>query len=144
MTRLARTLALAITVSFVAPGCAAIATALPHVIAAVVDAVQILDAIEAFVAQYFAAQPDKEKELKVAKAIAKTRAALNVALRSVEGAEKLDQQKVDEAFTSFKQAYQELIAIVGPLGVKPAGALMATQDGGLQVPEPRAMRLQVK
>jgi len=72
------------------------------------------------------------------------RASLNLALRASRGAEELDQQKVDAAFADFKVAYQELLSLVGPLGVRPAGALGAQPyDEHLYVPEPMAMRLRV-
>lgn len=141
--RIARTAALALALVATLPGCGAIISALPHVIAAVVDAVQVLDAIEAFVKRYFVENPDPPRELAVGKAIAKARGSLNAALRVAQGTEKLDQQKVDAAFADFKVAYQELLALVGPLGVKPAGTLAASPNG-LTVPTPMALKLKVQ
>lgn len=128
-------------------GCAAVSNALPHVVAAVTDGIQVLDAIEHFTRTYFASKPDAAYEARVAKVIARTRSALNAALRTSEGAQKLDQQKIDAAFSDFKIAYQELLALVGPLGVTPAsgGAFSASEDGAkLAVPEPVALTLRVR
>jgi hypothetical protein len=126
-------------------GCAAIASNLPAVIAAVTDGMMVVDAIEHFIARFFAASPNPELQRKVDAALAKTRSALSVALRTSEGAQHLDQANVDEAFAGFRTAYLELVALVGPLGVQQQGDTMrATPGGGLVVPEPLAIRLRVR
>lgn len=125
-------------------GCATVVPALPTVIAAVTDAVMILDGIQNFVDKYFAAKPNPALEEKVGDAMQKTRAALNVALRSAQGAQDLDQAKVDDAFKNFRAAYQELMVILGPLGVASAGNTLMAVPGGLQVPEPMALTLKVE
>jgi hypothetical protein len=126
--------------------CAPIMAALPTVIAAVTDAVVILDQIEAFVDAYFARNPDPPKQALAAKAIAKTRASLNTALRTSRGTEELNQERVDQAFAEFRAAYQDLLVVVGPLGVRPPGALTAAPASGevLEVPEPEALHLSVR
>jgi hypothetical protein len=142
--RLLRTIAVLLSLS----GCAALSAAMPilaDIVAAVTDAMQIVDTIERFVDAYFLAHPDEVKELQVKRAIAKTRSSLNLALRSSRGAQELNQQKVDEAFAEFKGAYRELLLLVGPLGVRPSGALAATPiDDRLYVPEPVAMHMKVR
>lgn len=125
-------------------GCAAIASMLPTVLEAVTDAAQILDAIEKFVAGYFVAHPDPEAQAKANKALAKARGALNVALRATHGVDNLTQEKVDDAFSEFKLAYQELLGIVGPLGVHPQGDRMQATPGGLAVPTPLALGSKVR
>lgn len=131
----------------VLPGCAAVASVLPDVIAAVTDGVLILDQIEDFVRRYFAANPNPEKEKALAKALAKARGALIAAQRASKGAEKLDQQKVDEAFADFRVAYQELRALVdGVPGFrvqKPGEPKLTAGPGELVVPEPEALTLKV-
>lgn len=102
------------------PSCAPVFAALPHVIAAVVDAQQIIDTIVTFVDRWFVAHPDPVAKAKVDAAVMKTRAALNVLLRAANGAEKVGQEKIDAAFADFKAAYLELIALVHPYGVNPS------------------------
>jgi hypothetical protein len=125
------------------PACAQLVSALPAVIAAVTDASQIIDAIEDFAKRFFAAKPDPEREEVVLEAVAKTRTALNVALRFAQGAESLDQAKVDQAFADFRVAYQSLLTLTAPLGVREAGAL-AAGPGMLTVPKPMALTLKVE
>lgn len=124
--------------------CATIANALPTVIAAVTDAVMILDGIQDFVERYFAQKPNPELAEKVAEALQKTRSALNVALRTSKGADDLNQAKVDEAFQNFRTAYAELMNLVEPLGVASAGDTLSVRPGALQVPEPMALSLKVE
>lgn len=133
------TFVLVLCSAFLAPGCAAIAAALPDVIAAVTDGAQIIDAIEHFVALYFASHPDADKQKAVGEAITKARSALNLALRSAQGAKDLDDAKIDAAFADFKAAYLELIALCAPYGVKQAKVgRFAAAPGSLIVPEPIA------
>ena len=125
-------------------GCATVAAVLPDVISAVTDGAQILDAIESFMRLVFVAHPDPDTEAKVAAALAKARTALNVALRTAQGAKDVTDERVDQAFEEFKQAYLELLALCRPYGVTPAKlphARMATSGQTLQVPEPLAFRL---
>lgn len=125
-------------------GCAAFAAALPNIVAAVIDGVQVLDVITTFVTKYFAAHSTAaETQAKVFNAIEKAKAALNLALRTAQGSDDLSNAKVDAAFENFKAAYLELLALVRPLGVqqvaRPDAALSATVSGDtLQVPEPLA------
>lgn len=129
------------TISVVAPACATLSAVLPDVIAAVVDGGQILDTIEGFVANYFATHPDAAAEKKVSEALARARLALNVALRTAQGAKNVDDRQVDAAFENFKAAYLDLLALVKPFGVSssPNAALKAA-PGHLDVPEPLAFR----
>lgn len=139
---LARAAALALCLT-VAAGCATIVSHLPTVIAAVTDGLMVLDAIESFAERYFQRAPDADKEAKVRMALARARAALNVALRTAQGAEKLDQAQVDTAFADFKSAYTALLALVAPLGVT-SGDSLAVRADGLAVPEPMALSIRVK
>ena len=127
-----------------APSCATIAPFLPTVIAAVTDGALVVDTIDRFVDRYFETRPNPDLQKKIDVATARVRSALDAALRIASGAQHLNQAKVDEAFAEFRLAYQDLLALVGPLGVTTsnAGQLRAT-PGGLMVPEPMAMRLRV-
>jgi hypothetical protein len=128
----------------VLPGCAAIVSNLPVIIAAVQDGSMVVDTIARFVEMYFAKhdKPPVDPE-KVRTAIERTRMALNAALRAAQGAEKLNQAQVDAAFADFKQAYLDLTALVAPLGVQ-TGDKLSARPGGLLVPEPMALKLKVQ
>ncbi len=134
-----RALVVVLAASLALTGCASVLPVLVDVIAAVTDGVQILDAIETFVRRYFVEHPNDAQEREVAQAIAKARAALNVTLRASQGAKDLDEQKVEVAFQEFRIAYQELLTLVRPLGVHPAGSLRAVPNG-LEVPDPIALK----
>jgi len=119
------------------------------VIAAVTEAQAILDAIDAAASRYFVASPNSEAHKRYARAMARARLSLSAAMRTAQGAEKLDQQKVDEAFQEFRKAYQDLLAVVGPLGIAAptkdgAVSLAVAEDGALLVPEPMALKLQLE
>lgn len=124
-------------------GCAAVAGLLPDVIAYVTDGSQILDAIVAFVNNYFVAHPDPVAQAKFTDAMTKARSALNVALRTAQGAKSLDDASVDAAFADFKAAYLDLMTLVKPYGVVqndlPAAKFTVSKDT-LVVPPPLAFR----
>lgn len=123
-------------------GCATIESKLPAIVAAVTDGVLILDSIEAFAKTYFILHPDNGKQQTVSTAIARAKGALDAALRIVDGYEKIDQAKIDEAFADFKVAYTDLLAIVSSIGVKTSGdRMLASTGGGLVVPPPLALKL---
>lgn len=128
--------------------CAPVVSALPHIIAAVVDAGQIIDTIVTFVGKWFAAHPDPEAQAKVDAAVVKVRGALNVLLRVANGVEDASNEKVDAAFEQFKQAYLELLALVRPYGVVPNASelspKMTVEHGTLSVPTPMAFDPRVK
>jgi len=138
-----RALVLALALVFTVGSCAAVVASLPKVIAIVSDASLILDAIDGFVSNVFKAKPDPELEKKVDTAIAKARLALAAANRTATGAENLSQSQLTEAFSDFRVAYQDVLALVGPLGVTtgngPGNGLKAA-PGTLQVPEPLALK----
>lgn len=138
-----KALALVLSIALGA-SCATVASALPAVVAAVTDGMMVIDTIERFVHAYFVAHPSAETQAAVDAAIEKTRIALNVALRTAQGAKDLDQAKVDEAFANFKTAYVELIALVTPLGVLPGGDTMMARPHTLVVPDPVALTLKVR
>lgn len=128
------------------PGCATIAPFLPTVIAAVTDGALVVDTIDRFVDRYFESRPNPDLQKKIDIATARVRSALDAALRIASGAQHLNQAKVDEAFAEFRLAYQDLLALVGPLGVMTdrGGKLQARPGGGLLVPEPMALTLRVQ
>ncbi len=127
---------LAFSLLFVA-GCPQVIRALPTVVSTVQEAAMVLDTIEDFSRGYFVVKPDAEKQKKVSQAIAKCRAALSATLHATSGAQEFDQKDYDASFAEFKKAYEELLNVVGPLGVRQAGALSAAPTGdSLEVPGP--------
>ncbi len=134
-------LALALVVGAASvPSCAAVVSALPTVRAVLVDALLILDQIDSFTDGVFAVRPNAELHAKIEIAISKTKLALATANRLASGSEKASQAQLSAAFEDFRVAYQNLIGLVGPLGVTTGDALRAV-PGGLQVPEPLALSL---
>jgi len=128
----------------VGTGCATVAANLPAVLAAINDGTLVLETIADFVKNYFALNPNKDLEAKIDAAITKARMALDTALRIANGAQNIDQAKIDEAFSDFKAAYADLIALIGPLGMKVQGTMLtASSTGGLIVPEPLALTLKL-
>ena len=131
--------------------CAPLLSALPAVIAAVTDGIQIIDMIEAHAGlaldQVKADDPTRKK---VHEAITVAKAALNAALRAAQGAEQagaLNQESAEAAFANFKAAYLSLLEVVAPFGVSEAGDTLSAraESSGttLRVPRPEAFRLQV-
>lgn len=124
-------------------GCAAIAAALPEVVAVVTRAIIALDGVERFVETQFAHNPDPELQKRVDKALAKARAALSVAQSVAEGAQHADNARDAEAWDAFQRAYEELLLLVGPLGVRPgndAALYLSTDGNALIVPPPGELR----
>lgn len=149
MNKLVAIVGLALVTLLVLPGCGAVIAALPQVISAVTDGIMLLDQIERYVESYFAAKPNPELQEKVVKAIGKARNALIAANRTAKGAQKLDQQKVDEAFADFGVAYSELAALldgvkIPGLRVARPGAALSAAPGELVLPEPMALKLKLQ
>lgn len=131
--RMLLALALATTLS----GCAALAKWLPIVINSLGQAAQVLDSIESVADSYFAANPDPEKQKRYARVMGAARASLAASHAAAKGGDAAAKQDVDKAFAEFQKAYQEILALLGPLGVvAPAddGTLGAPADGPLRVP----------
>lgn len=143
-----RVLAAAVAVFAIAvgaPGCAGVVTALPAIIATLVDAGQIIDTIDTFVRQWFLAHPDASAQAKVSEALVRARGALNVLLRAANGAKDVNDAKVDAAFNEFKIAYIALLELTKPYGVQVAPStdarMQASSSGDrLTVPQPLAFK----
>lgn len=139
MKRLARSVLLA--AALVVPvSCAAVVQYLPTVIAVVQDALIVIDQIKMFTDGVFVVKPNPDLQHKIDQAIARTKVALDAALRVANGTDKLTKEQADAAFADFKVAYQDLIALVAPLGVK-TGDHLAAAPGTLTVPTPLALKL---
>lgn len=120
-------------------GCSTIFSHLPNVLAYVQDGQLVLSTVESFANAWFAIHPDAAKQKLVNQAVAKAKTALDLAVRAAQGADGLKQADVDQAFGQFQLAYQDLLSLLGPLGVhEGTGGLRATPDG-LNVPRPLAL-----
>jgi hypothetical protein len=118
-----------------ATGCAAISKALPYLIDTVLyvqDAAQVLDMIDAHVKTVLKAVPNPEVEANYAVAMKASREALTIALRAAKGAQNLSQEKVDQAFHEWDQAWKKLQALLtGASLMGPGGKLLGA--GGAEV-----------
>jgi hypothetical protein len=135
-----RAFVLGLALVFTVGSCAAVVASLPKVIAVVTDASLILNQIDSFVNGVFAVKPDAELQKKYAVVMAATRKALAAANRIATGSQDLTQSQINDAFAEFRAAYQDLLALVGPLGVTTGNGDKAA-PGTLQVPEPLALSL---
>ena len=139
-------IALAMLSCFLAlPACAALAKWLPVVISALGEAGQVLDAIDGVALAHFEANPDAEARKTYGQIMSRARSSLALAHRLSKGTDDASKQKINEAFGEFKKAYQDLLALLGPLGVvapSTDGAMSApTDDGPLLVPPPESLTL---
>ncbi len=142
MTRLIPLMLLGMSATIV-PGCSpAVMGTLPKIITAVQDASIILDSMESFMDIFFAKNPDSQRQDKVKESLMKCRSALTLALRATEGAQKLTQSEINAAFADFRAAYEELLVLVSPIGIRQADALSAPKSTPTQliVPEPMALQ----
>lgn len=108
------------------------------------EAGAVLDAVDLQARSHFRENPDRELEEKYVKAMAKARLALSATARTAEGTNELAGADVEAGFNEYEKAFQEVMAILAPLGVVriTAGgdALQAGEgDGALTIPLPRAL-----
>jgi len=128
------------------PGCSAagVVAALPTVAEIVSDGVAILGMVNSAAETYFRAHPDNSKQAAIASAIQKAQAALVAGGQALAGVEHVTTGQTAAAFADFATAYEDLMALVAPLGIVPAqpiadgGALMAAP--GTVIPIPLALR----
>ena len=117
-------------------------------IGALQAATNTLDVIQSFVTDYFRAKPDVAKEKEVDDGITKTREGLITATKLLEGIEAATQLQIDNATKDFRDAWDELVKLVGPLGVKiskPGEHLMMSEgERGIVVEEPEILSLRSK
>jgi hypothetical protein len=99
------------------------ATVLPYI----TEAAAVLDAVDLQAKQYFKLNPNPDLEKKYVKAMAKARLSLSAASRTAEGTGELAQADVQSGFDQFEKAFQEIMTLLGPLGV-----VRVVGDGTLQ------------
>jgi len=100
------------------------------------DALLVVGVLES-VSQTINLDPAKRKDLDAL--FAKTKVAIDAAVRTCDGITELTRAQVDLAFGDFKGLYNDALAILGPYGVRratPGGRAGAAPSGGFVVPEP--------
>ena len=117
----------------------------PVILAAIQDAAIIVDQVAAWVSAYFQAHPDAAKQAQVEAAIAKVRTAIDAAAKLLAGGIAATQAQLDQVEMNFTAAWNDLMTLVGPLGVKvskPGQNLMLSEgEQGLVVDEPKMLHL---
>ena len=139
-----RTILTAAGAAILSTGCSMLAKWLPRVISALGQAGQVLDAIDTAARSWFTANPNAEAEARYVSLMGKARAALAATHAAAEGTDELAHENTVAAFEAYRQAYAELLKLLGPMGiVAPAtdGALSTGDDGALMVPAPEALTL---
>ena len=129
-----------------AGGCAAIMPVIPQIVSVVTDAMLIMDIIDTTARTFFDTHPQVSPEVrqKYADVYAKALNALNVAQAALRAAEDLDQAQYDRAFAEFKQAYSELMDLLGKQGMVQGQYLAATPGQHVYLPEPLALTYRVE
>lgn len=105
---------------------------LPRAVAYAQDGLIALDIVESTEKAVFAVSPNPALQAKVETGIADARTALDAGLKLCLGGENLSQAQIDQAFANFKTAYTDIMALLGPLGVRraPAAGHSGGQHGG--------------
>jgi len=129
-------------------GCGAlpwIATNGPIILATIQDATIIVDQIAAWVSAYFQAHTDPAKQAAVDEALAKIRKVIDAAAQLLAGGIAATQAQLDQVEKDFTAAWDDLMSLVGPLGVKVSkpGANMMVSEGehALVVEEPKMLHI---
>lgn len=122
-------------------GCAALSAVVPvlaEVATVAANAAAVLDVIEDASDSFFAARPDAAKQAAVSRSISNCRLAIAAATAAAQGAKDLDGRQADEAFNQFRDAYQNLKALLDDVGVTKGGKFGGPTGVGL--PEPLAAK----
>ena len=106
------------------------------IIVKVMDAEQQLDAIEQGVNAYLKAHPSPAAEQALREGISATRSALRTALAAAEGARATGEGDPQLAFEQYRQAYQQLVALLTQLGILDANGMLLVGPGSGRVLDP--------
>lgn len=121
-----------------------VTNALPEATAYAEDASLILTGVETFEKGYYTVKPNVEQQKLVETAIARARSAIDAGLRVCMGIKDVSQSQIGPAFADFQRVYQDVLALLGPLGAHrapPGHRLGATPGGGYAVPDPLLLAL---
>lgn len=118
----------------------------PKIIQAVDVTIQVIDAIDDFADNLFEVQPNPELQKTVKQAVARAKIGLQAGKDALQGVEKVSQAQYLEAFAEFRAAYEQVLALLGPLGLQVQGGELrarAAPGGGLTVPPATELPLKV-
>lgn len=129
-------------------GCGAVGSAfwqsIPTIITTIKMASDVISQIVSFVETKITNDALRKK---VADAVAKARAALDAVTSAIAGANDIHDQKLQDAIAAFRQAYDDLLALVASLGVHAKGApdmLGAGVGETLEVPASKDFEFEVR
>ncbi len=120
-----------------------VTNALPQATAYAEDASLILTGVETFEKGYYTVKPNPTQQKLVETAISRARSAIDAGIRVCMGIKDVSQSQIGPAFADFQGAYQDLLALLGPLGVHraPQGHHMGAGPGGFAIPDPLLITL---
>jgi len=116
------------------PACAGALPIIATITSIAAEAVTWVDVISDFVSR---SPIDEATRAKIDQAVHRARLAAITLQRAGRGADELSREQLEAAFASFREAYEALLAVTEPFGVRealPAGAFGVDIDGRLQVP----------
>jgi hypothetical protein len=124
--RAARQLVAGVCIASLATGCAAFGGLTPILHAIITrgqDAIVILNILQSAISAFFAVRPDPSLQSKVDLAYQTAALALDAAIRTANGTDKLTAEEADEAFSEFRKAYGDLVQLLANLQiVQPTGS----------------------
>lgn len=120
-----------------------VTSALPQATAYAEDASLILTGIETFERGFYAVKPNPDQQRQVELAIARARNAIDAGIRVCAAIKDLSQSQIGPAFADFQRVYQDVLALLGPLGAhrSPPGAHLGAGPGGYAIPDPLVIEL---
>lgn len=126
-----------------APIVSTVTSALPQATAYAQDAELILTGVETFEKGYYSVKPNPDQQKLVELAIARARNALDAGIRACAAITDLSQSQIGPAFADFQRVYQDVLALLGPLGAHraPPGHRLGAGPGGYAIPDPLLITL---
>jgi len=143
LTRLLMTILLCTIAPLTLTGCPQLAAVLPivtDIITEILDAERKIDQADAHAQEWFANYPNEALESKWKTSVDRTRASLDVALKTAHGAENLGQADHAAAFQQFAAAWAQLYELGVEIGIiGKEGALGTGPRAGIAIGTPLAL-----
>jgi len=122
-------------------GCPSLLPIVTQILAYGDDAQAVLNIISIIEKTFFGSAPNAELQRQIEQKLLEAQLALDIAVRSLNGAKDLSGEQVDSAFAEFRKAYESLVDLL-----KLAGIISPTPEGGAymtargqRIPTPLAM-----
>lgn len=144
MKKLSLAFVLVFSLSLGVAGCgAALAATIAQIVAVASSAVNYVNLISDFADKFFAVNPNPGLQATVAKAVTKARVAAMLLDDAAQGADHLSKDDLAAAFANFRSAYEDLLQLTAPIGVRATrdGRMGLGEGGVLNVRPPDAFRL---